>query len=139
MATISAKTTTTFWLAAIFTLLLCQLARWYFALESIINFGLAFNIMLPIPVIFTVVLVFLVAMVYLFYSQKKLGTFWALALGLVVGGGTSNMLDRIFLSGGVADYWRLGNLSYINLPDILITIGIASGIGMLIRTSWSQK
>lgn len=133
------KTTTKFWLAALFTLTASQLARWFFAKSLTLNMGLAFNIMLPTPMVFGIMIVFLAAMLWLFYSQKKLGNGWGLALGLIVGGGASNLLDRLFLAGGVADYWHLGNLSFINLADVAITVGIVAALGILIKNSWSQK
>lgn len=133
------KTTTTFWLAALFTLAVSQLARWFFAKSITVNIGLAFNIILPTTVVFGVMIIFLGMMLWLFYSQKKFGTSWSLALGLIVGGGASNLLDRLFLSGGVADYWHLGSLSFINLADVTITIGIIGALGILIKNSWNQK
>lgn len=133
------KTTTTFWLAALFTLAVSQLARWFFAKSSTLNIGLAFNIILPTTVVFGVMIIFLGMMLWLFYSQKKFGTSWSLALGLIVGGGASNLLDRLFFSGGVADYWHLGSLSFINLADVAITVGIIGALGILIKNSWNQK
>lgn len=133
------KTTTNFWLAALFTLAVSQLARWFFAKSATINTGLAFNIMLPTAVVFGIMIIFLTAMLWLFYSQKKLGAGWGRALGLIVGGGASNLLDRLLLSGGVADYWHLGNLSSVNLADVAITIGIIVALGILIKNSWNQK
>ncbi len=133
------RTNTTFWLAVIFTMGASQLTRWYFAKSITINMGLAFNIMLPTILVFVVVIVFLGLMLWLFYSQKKNGIGWAMALGMIVGGGASNFLDRILLSGGVADYWNLGNFSYINLADVAITLGIIIALGILIKNSWNQK
>ncbi len=101
--------------------------------------GLAFNIMLPTAIVFAVMIVFLMAMLWLFYSQKRIGVGWAWALGLIVGGGASNLLDRVLLSGGVADYWNLGSLSFINLADVAITFGIIMALGILIKNSWNQK
>jgi len=109
-----------------------QFARWLFFGKASINYALAFGISLPTALIYLITVVFIAAMIWLFYSQLRFGTVWALALGLIAGGGASNLIDRLALNGGVADYWWLFDISTINFPDIAITIGIVIAIWKLL-------
>lgn len=120
----------TFWLVAGFAVVIGQTARMVWQSQGLINRALAFDIALPQLLIYVLTVGFLVGMIWLFYSKHRLGRWWAVGLGLVVGGGISNLLDRIML-GGVSDYWRLAGLSTINLPDVMITIGIALAIYLI--------
>jgi len=122
---------TTFWVVVGLMVGVGQLTRVLLAHLIEINYYLAFSIALPSPVIFGVIILFLVSMIWLFYTKCQLGLSWAVALGLIVGGGISNFCDRLLLSGGVADYWRILDLSAINLPDIAIVIGIIWAIYLL--------
>ncbi len=62
---------------------------------------------------------------YVFYKRAELGEY-ALALGLLMGGGISNLLDR-FLHGGVVDYvyWHCGfDFAIFNFADVMIDLGV---------------
>jgi len=62
---------------------------------------------------------------YLFWEKKVL-TEHALALGLVLGGGVSNLLDR-FSQKGVVDYvyWHCGfDFAIFNFADVMIDLGV---------------
>jgi len=62
---------------------------------------------------------------YIFYKRTELSEY-ALALGLLMGGGISNLLDR-FLHGGVVDYvyWHCGfDFAIFNFADVMIDLGV---------------
>jgi lipoprotein signal peptidase len=133
MMTTRSSTLATFWLAAGLALAIGQLTRWIFFSQATINYSLAFSLAAPTAMIYILTIMFLVLVTWLYYHYRGYGLVWSLALGLVVGGGTSNLVDRLMLRGGVADYWSLGSLSTINLPDVMITLGIVTAIWQLIR------
>jgi len=128
-----------FWLTAGLVVGICQLVRIQLASFAILNHGLAFSINLPTLAIFVVMALFIGLMIWLFYARQRLGWRWGVALGLIVGGGASNLVDRIILKGGVADYWQIGNLSTINLADIAITTGIIIAIWLLTITYGTNR
>ena len=62
---------------------------------------------------------------YIFWKRESLREY-ALALGLLMGGGISNLLDR-FLHGGVVDYvyWHCGfDFAIFNFADVMIDLGV---------------
>ncbi len=81
-------------------------------------------------VLFTVLSgVLLVALVgYILYNQD-IGRGHTFALSLILGGGVSNLLDRVFNDGKVIDFLNMGigNLrtGIFNLADVVIMTGMA--------------
>ncbi|MCH9813828.1 MAG: signal peptidase II [Epsilonproteobacteria bacterium] len=64
-------------------------------------------------------------LIYIFW-QKEILKEYALALGLLMGGGVSNLLDR-FLHEGVVDYvyWHCGfDFAIFNFADVMIDVGV---------------
>jgi len=62
---------------------------------------------------------------YVFWEKKILQEY-ALALGLILGGGVSNLLDR-FTQKGVVDYvyWHCGfDFAIFNFADVMIDLGV---------------
>lgn len=62
---------------------------------------------------------------YIFWQKEKMHDY-ALAIGLLMGGGVSNLLDR-FLHGGVVDYvyWHCGfDFAIFNFADVMIDLGV---------------
>ncbi len=62
---------------------------------------------------------------YIFWKKEEVAEY-ALALGLLMGGGISNLLDR-FLHGGVVDYvyWHCGfDFAIFNFADVMIDLGV---------------
>ncbi|OQX74969.1 MAG: signal peptidase II [Campylobacteraceae bacterium 4484_4] len=62
---------------------------------------------------------------YLLY-RKDLMRRYALPIGLILGGGVSNLLDR-FIHGGVVDYvyWHCGfDFAIFNFADVMIDLGV---------------
>ncbi len=62
---------------------------------------------------------------YIFWQRDTIKEY-AFALGLLMGGGVSNLLDR-FLHGGVVDYvyWHCGfDFAIFNFADVMIDLGV---------------
>ena len=62
---------------------------------------------------------------YIFWNKNNIREY-ALPLGLLMGGGISNLLDR-FLHGGVVDYvyWHCGfDFAIFNFADVMIDLGV---------------
>ena len=62
---------------------------------------------------------------YIFWNRNNIREY-ALPLGLLMGGGISNLLDR-FLHGGVVDYvyWHCGfDFAIFNFADVMIDLGV---------------
>lgn len=60
------------------------------------------------------------------FLKKEVMSEYALALGLLMGGGVSNLLDR-FVHGGVVDYvyWHCGfDFAIFNFADVMIDLGV---------------
>ena len=124
---------TTFWTVAGLVMILGQLTRLYFSSQTVLNYGLAFSLALPLTLVFIITTLFVSITVCVFYTNRHLGLHWGIAMGLVAGGGMSNLLDRLQLGGGVADYWHFGTISSFNLADTAISLGILSAIWILAR------
>ena len=59
---------------------------------------------------------------WLLLSRTRSALWW-IPLSLVIGGGLSNLLDRLFL-GQVTDYLRLGHFPVFNVADMAVTLGV---------------
>ncbi len=71
-------------------------------------------------------------------GQKEILRSSALALGLILGGGCSNILDR-FMHGGVVDYiyWhKWFSFAVFNFADVMIDLGV---VLLLITAFWRKK
>jgi len=71
---------------------------------------------------------------YIFWQNEILKEY-ALALGLILGGGVSNLLDR-FMHGGVVDYvyWHCGfDFAIFNFADVMIDLGVVIILFMSFR------
>jgi lipoprotein signal peptidase len=73
----------------------------------------------------------------LLYLMMKTNHFWEyVGLVLIVSSGFSNLIDRLFLDGGVRDfiYWPILNV-YGNMADLLLVIGMGIvGVEYLVLT-----
>lgn len=73
------------------------------------------------------VAVLLVGLVYVSLFARRLGPARFIALGLVAGGGISNLIDRLFYDGRVTDFLNIGIGSFrtgiFNLADMAILAG----------------
>lgn len=69
----------------------------------------------------------LAMLIYTLFSTK-VNTRQALALGFIIGGGASNIIDRIFYGGSVVDFMNIGigslRTGIFNFADVSIMIGL---------------
>jgi len=85
------------------------------------NGGAAFSIGTSMTIVFTVIAAGVI--VYVLRAARNLrSTGWAIALGLLLGGATGNLLDRIFrapapFQGHVVDWIQLPHWPVFNLAD----------------------
>jgi lipoprotein signal peptidase len=91
------------------------------------NGGAAFSIGTSMTIVFTAIAVGVI--VYILRTARNLrSTGWAITLGLLLGGATGNLLDRIFrapapFQGHVVDWIQLPDWPVFNLADSSIVIG----------------
>lgn len=74
-----------------------------------------------LPILILAILAFIIFSLYQIKKEDKL--LLLISLSLILGGGLSNLFDRV-IRGGVADYFDL-KLFKTNLADFLIFIGIS--------------
>jgi signal peptidase II len=96
-------------------------------LEETRNSGAAFSMGGGATVVFAAVAV-AVIVVILRTARKLYSGPWAIVLGLLLGGATGNLVDRIVRSpgvfrGGVVDWINLSHFAVFNLADSAITVG----------------
>lgn len=102
----------------------------YFTLAR--NSGAAFSLGTGMTIVFTV-LASIVVVVIIRTARKLYSTAWALSLGLVLGGATGNLIDRIFrdpapFRGAVIDFISVFNpygqvFAIFNIADSCIVVG----------------
>ncbi len=107
------------------------LLHWYF----IRNSGAAFSIGENVTWVFSIIMA-AVAVAILFQVRKLGSAWWALALGLLLGGALGNLTDRLLrdpgpMRGHVVDFLQLPNWPVFNVADICINV--AAGL-IILRT-----
>lgn len=100
----------------------------FISLVLVFNDGVAFSMLSSLGEWLKYIQLALVGAIicYLFYERKLLREY-ALAIGVLLGSGASNILDR-FIHGGVVDYvfWhKWFNFAVFNLADVLIDLSVA--------------
>ena len=76
---------------------------------------------------------------YMVFYKKTFNKLFLISAALIVGGGISNMIDRIFL-GYVIDYIQLSFFSPVcNLADYCITIGAILCAVYLLRNNFIEE
>lgn len=98
--------------------------RWYY----ITNSGAAFSIGADFTWVFTLIST-AVAIVIITQFRKIGSAWWAVALGMVLGGALGNLTDRLFRPpsfgiGHVVDYISIGNFAIFNLADCAVVGGV---------------
>ncbi len=112
-----------FRLAALLSIIVGVICRLVFT-GGVANGGIAFGIQLPEHIIYLVGVALLGAILYgyeIFSSEKTLA---ALGWGLIFGGGLANLVERLFTSGYILDYWSVGGLGHFNFNDVAIFGGL---------------
>ncbi len=100
------------------------LLHWYY----IRNSGAAFSIGENITWVFTIIMASVAVAILL--QLRKLGSlWWALALGLLLGGALGNLTDRLFRApsfamGHVVDFIQLPNFAIFNIADSAVVSSV---------------
>ena len=133
-----AKTYKTFFSALITVFIIDQLIKAVFlngfdwnssciSLNLTFNKGVAFSMFASLGPYLKFIQIALIGGVFSYiFWEKKILKEYALALGLILGGGISNLLDR-FLQEGVVDYvyWHCGfDFAIFNFADVMIDLGV---------------
>ncbi len=101
------------------------LLHWYY----IRNSGAAFSIGENVTWVFTIIMA--AVSVAILLQLRKLGSaWWALALGLLLGGALGNLTDRLFREpsfamGHVVDFIQLPNFAIFNIADSAVVSSVA--------------
>ena len=101
------------------------LLHWYY----IRNSGAAFSIGENVTWVFTIIMT--AVSVAILLQLRKLGSlWWALALGLLLGGALGNLTDRLFREpsfamGHVVDFIQLPNFAIFNIADSAVVSAVA--------------
>ncbi|HEX6525536.1 MAG TPA: signal peptidase II [Streptosporangiaceae bacterium] len=91
------------------------------------NSGAAFNIGTSLTIVFTAIAAGVV--IYILRAARNLRSIgWAVALGLLLGGATGNLLDRVFRAPGlfvghVVDWIQVPHWPVFNLADSSVVCG----------------
>jgi signal peptidase II len=76
---------------------------------------------------------------WIWLVRGRVGALMAVSLGLIIGGGLANALDRIML-GGVADFFHLHAYDWswyvFNIADVAIVAGV---VGLLYESFWLNR
>jgi signal peptidase II len=97
------------------------------SLNLTFNKGVAFSMFSSLGPYLKYIQIALIGGVFAYViSQKEVLKEYAVALGLILGGGVSNLLDR-FMQEGVVDYvyWHCGfDFAIFNFADVMIDLGV---------------
>jgi len=125
---------TTYYANDMFALTFVENTGAFLSLGSDMNSTLQFILLKALPVIMLVLLLF-----YTFFS-KELNKSQIVALSFILGGGISNIYDRL-LYGKVVDFMNMGvgdiRTGIFNFADVSIMVGI--GIFLASNLFWSKK
>jgi signal peptidase II len=107
------------------------------SLRLVRNSGAAFSIGTGLTAVFSVV-AFLVVLVILRTARRLVSLGWAISLGLVLGGATGNLTDRLLrspgvLQGHVVDFLEFPNFPVFNVADSAIVCGGALLVVLTMR------
>ena len=89
------------------------------------NNGIAFSQVTGAPVLVTAVALVVLATLVVVAVRTR-GTYWAVVLGLVIGGAVGNLADRVFRHGGgsVIDFIDLQWWPVFNIADASVSVGV---------------
>lgn len=106
------------------------------------NFGCAFSFLndnpqVGQPILITFIFILLAALIFLFICMPKRFVVMRVAITIIIAGALGNLYDRLFVIhpvvgvGNVRDWFGInmfGHMTYCNLADFWITIGVALAI-----------
>jgi signal peptidase II len=101
------------------------------------NTGAAFSFAEGATVVFTLIAVAVVVVIVRSMAKLRSGA-WAVTLGLLLGGASGNLIDRLFRAPGVArgavvDFISVPHFASFNVADSAITVGAALAILLSLR------
>ncbi len=89
------------------------------------NVGAAFGLFPGrLPIFIAISLGVLAGIAWVWWRLKPQNTWIAIALGLVAGGATGNLIDRV-IAGRVTDFFDLGWFPVFNVADMALDVGVA--------------
>ena len=89
--------------------------------DSVRNYGAAFSLLQGLNVLFIIVAIAVICLI-IYYSNKIRNVNIQIAMGFVLGGALSNMIDRV-IYGGVIDFIKIWMMPVFNLADVFNVIG----------------
>jgi len=115
-----------FWAVVAVSVAISWIARATFIHNGVWNQGVAFSFRLPLGFIYFLSSLILAALIYWQLTIPKANWVRSLGVGLIVGGGIANLLDRLLNYGQVWDYIPFLRIGHFNLADILVSCGLAT-------------
>jgi signal peptidase II len=110
-----------------------------FTIHRVQNSGIAFGLFSSATAVVTVLTAAAVGWMVVFFARSgSRHPVLPAALGLLIGGSLSNLVDRVRL-GHVTDFLDVGWWPSFNLADSFIVIGVAILLGALMVTDRSQR
>ena len=110
-----------------------------FSIHHVQNSGIAFGLFASATVIVTALTALAVGWMLVFFARSGARhPVLPVALGLLIGGSTSNLIDRIRL-GHVTDFLDLRYWPAFNLADVFIVVGVATLFGALAGGDRSKR
>jgi len=110
-----------------------------FTIHRVQNSGIAFGLFSSATAIVTVLTAAAVGWMVVFFARSGARhPVLPAALGLLIGGSVSNLVDRVRL-GHVTDFLDVGWWPAFNLADSFIVIGVAILLGALIATDQTHR
>jgi signal peptidase II len=110
-----------------------------FSIHHVTNSGIAFGLFASATSIVILLTGFAVAwMLYFFARSGSRHPVLPVALGLVIGGSVSNLLDRVRL-GHVTDFLDFRYWPAFNLADVCIVVGVVLLVGTMLAGERSPR
>lgn len=96
----------------------------FFSIHYVANTGVAFSNFQGSRIVTILMPIVIAALIvgFVFLRADRISIAGAATLGMIVGGGISNLADR-FIYGYVVDFFSFGSFAIFNIADIGITLG----------------